>query len=61
MQGTETVIHENASTSKSDVVSSLQQVNQAIKRELIDPLHQIFKDKSKASSKCEFLRSCLAQ
>ena len=37
--GTETVIHEtkNASTSTSGVVSSLHQVNQAIKRELIDP------------------------
>ena len=61
--GTETIIHEtkNASTSTSHVVSSLQQVNQVIKRELIDPLCQIFEDKSKASSKCEFLHSCLAQ
>ena len=61
---TETVIHETknaSSTSTSDVVSSLQHVNQVIKRELIDPLHQTFKNMSKASSKCKFLCSNLAQ
>ena len=61
-QGSETVIYEtqNIDNSTSDVVSSLQKADQAIKRELIDPLRQILKDKCKASSKCEFLHSCLA-
>ena len=61
-QGTETVIPEtqSANTSNPGVVSSLQKASQAINRELIDPLRQILKEKCKASSKCEFLRSCLA-
>ena len=61
-QGTETAIPktQRANTSNPGVVSSLQKASQAIKRELIDPLHQILKEKCEASSKCEFLRSCLA-
>ena len=61
-QGTETVIPEtqSANTSNPGVISSLQKASQAINRELIDSLRQILKEKCKASSKCELLRSCLA-
>ena len=61
-QGSEIVINEtqNIGNTTSDVVLSLQKADQVIKRELIDPLRQILKDKCKASSKCKFLRSCLA-
>ena len=33
----------------------------AIEHELIGPLHQILKDKCRASAKCDYLRSCLAR
>ena len=64
--GTETVINNTqsvnseASSSSSGIVSSLSKVDEMIKTELIDPLRQILKDKSRASAKCDLLRSCLA-
>ena len=37
-----------------------QKTDETIKTDLIDPLRQILKDKSRASAKCDFLCSCLA-
>ena len=53
-------MNSEASSSSSDIVSSLSKAEELIKTELIYPLHQILKDKSRASAKCNFLRSCLA-
>ena len=41
--------------------SSRQLANQAFQDHLANPLRQIFKDKARASAKCEYLRNCIAK
>ena len=53
-------MNSEASSSSSSIVSSLSKADETIKTELIDPLRQILKDKSRASAKYDFLHSCLA-
>ena len=52
--------NDEANSSSNNGVSALQKAERAIQIELIDPLRTILRGKSKAMTKCDFLRSCLA-
>ena len=56
-----TNMDEAAGPSGLSVASSRQLANQALQYHLINPLRRIFKDKARASAKCEYLRNCIAK
>ena len=56
-----TNMDEAAGPSNHCIASSRQLANQALQDHLVNPLCRIFKDKARASAKCEYLCNCIAK